>query len=205
MTHYEEQIHHRISRFVPENSVDMAFNLWKEKPFRFVIAKARNSKLGDFRKKPNEDLAIITVNENLNPYSFLITYVHEVAHHWVYEKHKGRVSPHGKEWKNTFKDLMLPFQSQDIFPQPILHALNIYMMNPKAASLSDIRLAKALKSYDPVNPNEISLLELKLGQRFMLENRLFEKHETRRTRVRCKEVNSGKYYLVHKMAMIIPE
>ncbi|MGJ3234224.1 transcription elongation protein SprT [Marivirga sp.] len=205
MTYYEKQIHHRISRFVPENSVDMAFNLWKEKPFRFVIAKARNSKLGDFRKKPNEDWAIITVNENLNPYSFLITYVHEVAHHWVYEKHKGRVSPHGKEWKNAFKDLMLPFQIPEIFPEPILKALNVYMLNPKAASLSDIRLAKALKTFDPVNPDEISLLELKLGQKFLLENRLFEKHETRRTRVRCKEVRSGKYYLVHKMAMIIPE
>jgi hypothetical protein len=205
MTHYEKQIHERISRFVPGNSVDVAFALWKESPFRFVIAKARNSKLGDFRKKANEDWAIITVNENLNPYSFLITYIHEVAHHRVYEKHKGRVSPHGKEWKNAFKELMLPLQADAIFPEGILKALNSYMLNPKAASLSDIRLAKALKAYDPVNPDEVSLLELRHGQQFTLENRLFEKQETRRTRVRCREVKSGKYYLVHKMAMIIPE
>jgi hypothetical protein len=205
MTHYEKQIHQRISRFVPENAVDLAFSLWKEKPFRFVIAKARNSKLGDFRKKPGEDWAMITVNENLNPYSFLITYVHEVAHHWVFEKYKGRVNAHGKEWKNAFKELMLPFQSSEIFPENILQALKAYMINPKAASLSDIRLAKALKVYDPKNPDEISLLELAHGQKFMLEKRLFEKQETRRTRVRCKEVKSGKFYLVHKMAMIIPE
>ncbi|SMG22116.1 hypothetical protein SAMN05661096_01258 [Marivirga sericea] len=205
MTHYEKQIYHRISRFVPENSVHLAFALWKESPFRFVIAKARNSKLGDFRKKPGEDWAIITVNENLNPYSFLLTYVHEVAHHRTYEKHKGRVSPHGKEWKNTFIDLMLPFQTAEIFPEDVLKALNRYMQNPKAASLSDIQLAKALKGYDPANPDEISLLELRQGQQFTLENRIFEKHETRRTRVRCKEVRSGKFYLVHKMAMIIPE
>ena len=205
MTHYEKQIHLRISRFVPEKSIDLAFNLWKDKPFRFVIAKARNSKLGDFRKKPNEDLAVITVNENLNPYSFLITFIHEIAHHRVFQKYKGRVSPHGQEWKNTFKDVMLPFQTNDIFPEAILKALNSYMINPKAASLSDIHLAKALKAYDPKNPDEISLIELRQGQKFMLENRLFEKQESRRTRVRCKEVKSGKYYLVHKMAMIIPE
>jgi len=205
MTHYEKQIHDRISRFVPPNSVALAFDLWRKKPFRFVISKARNSKLGDFRKKPDEDWAIITVNENLNPYSFLITYVHEVAHHWVFDKHGGRVSPHGKEWKNAFKKLMLPFQSSSIFPEDVLRALNIYMINPKAASLSDIRLAKALNVYDPVNPNELSLMEIKKGQKFTLEDRLFEKLETRRTRVRCKEVSSGKYYLVHKMAMIIPE
>jgi len=205
MTHYEKQIHQRISRFVPEKSVDLAFDLWREKPFRFVIAKARNTKLGDFRKKPGEDWAIITVNENLNPYSFLITYVHEVAHHWVFEKYRGRVSPHGKEWKEAFIKLMKPFQTSAIFPEEVLKALNFYMINPKAASLSDMRLAKALKAHDAVNPEEISLLELSQGQMFKLENRLFEKHETRRTRVRCKEVNSGKYYLVHKMAMIIPE
>jgi hypothetical protein len=205
MKHYEKQIYDRISRFVPEKSTALAFDLWQKKPFRFVIAKARNSKLGDFRKRPNEDWAVITVNENLNPYSFLITYVHEVAHHWVFEKHKGRPAPHGKEWKNQFKELMLPFQTTYIFPEAVLEALDHYMLNPKAASLSDIRLAKALKAYDPTNPDEISLLELQQGQSFKLENRLFEKQETRRTRVRCKEIKTGKYYLVHKMAMIVPE
>ncbi|WNB17759.1 SprT-like domain-containing protein [Marivirga arenosa] len=203
MTHYEKQIYKRISRFIPESATDLAFELWQQKPFRFVISKARNTKLGDFRIKPGEE-AVITVNENLNPYSFLITYVHEVAHHWVYEQYKGRVSPHGVEWKLAFKELMLPFQNTTIFPEEVLKALNLYMRNPKAASLSDIHLAKALKNHDPINPDEVSLLDVEKGQKFKLENRVFEKLESRRTRVRCKEIKSGKYYLVHKMAMIIP-
>ncbi len=72
MDQYQEKIHQRISRFVPEEAVPQAYKLWETLPFRFVISKARNSKLGDFRKKPNDDLAVITVNENLNPYSFYL-------------------------------------------------------------------------------------------------------------------------------------
>lgn len=204
MNFYEQQIFNRIKRFVPQNAVNLAFDLWNEKPFRLVIAKERATKLGDFRIKPDENEAVITVNENLNPYAFLITYVHEVAHHWVYIKHTTGVLPHGVEWKMTFQLLMKPFMSAEIFPDAVLGALSNYMLNPKAASLSDIRLAKTLRDFDPASPNEISLMELKTGQIFELENKVFQKIENRRTRARCKELKSGKYYLVHKMALIIP-
>lgn len=204
MDYYEQQVYKRITRFVPQHAAQMAFDLWKEKPFRLVISKARATKLGDFRVNPGEKEVVITVNENLNPYAFLITYVHEVAHHWVYIKNKNAVLPHGIEWKTTFQDLMKPFLLPEIFPEAVLGALTNYMRNPKAASLSDIRLANALRAFDPVNPDEISLMELKTGQNFELENKVFQKIENRRTRARCKELKSGKYYLVHKMAMIIP-
>lgn len=204
MDFYEQNIYKRLQRFVPEQAVDLAFSLWREHPFRFVVAKARATKLGDFRKKPSDDLAVITVNENLNPYAFLLTYVHEVAHHRVYAIHKNKVLPHGNEWKRAFQELMLPFQKVHIFPAEILKALNSYMRNPKAASLSDIRLAKALQNQDNSdNPLEVSLMDLR-GDKFTLENKIFQKLEYRRTRIKCVELKSGKNYLVHKMAMVIP-
>lgn len=201
---YEQNIYKRLQRFVPEQAVDLAFSLWREHPFRFVVAKARTTKLGDFRKKPSDDLAVITVNENLNPYAFLITYVHEVAHHKVYAIHKNKVLPHGEEWKRAFQQVMLPFQNAQIFPPEVLKALNNYMRNPKAASLSDIRLAQALQKQDSSgNSLEVSLMELK-GDKFKLEDKIFQKLEYRRTRIKCVELKSGKNYLVHKMAMVIP-
>lgn len=205
MNHYEQKIYDRLSRFVPEAAVMKAFLLWQEAPFRFVISKARNTKLGDFRKKPSEDLAVITVNENLNTYAFLVTYVHEVAHHRVYLQYKNRVLPHGTEWKLAFKELMLPFQITEIFPSNVLSALRKYMINPKASSLSDISLAAALKVHDlDANPLEVALMQLAPGLKFSLENRIFRKLEPRRTRIKCEEVKTGKKYLVHKMAMVIP-
>ena len=41
----------------------------------------------------------ISVNENLNPYAFLITLLHEVAHMTTWEKHRLRMRrcrPHGR-------------------------------------------------------------------------------------------------------------
>ncbi len=205
MNYYEQKIYDRLERFVPEAAVLKAFLIWQEAPFRFIISKARNTKLGDFRKKPSEDLAIITINENLNTYAFLVTYVHEVAHHRVYLKYKNKALPHGVEWKLAFKELMLPFQNPEIFPSNVLSAVIKYMINPKASSLSDINLAAALKVHDVnVNPMEIALMQLDQGVKFSLENKVFRKLESRRTRIKCEEVNTGKKYLVHKMAMVVP-
>ncbi len=202
---YEQKIYERIKRYVPINSLDKAFLLWQKDPFRFVVSKARATKLGDFRKKPSEELAIITVNENLNPYAFLITFVHEVAHHRVYTRFKNKVSPHGIEWKIAFQEVMLPFQTEEIFPTNVLLALKRYMLNPKAASLSDIRLAQALRVYDEAeNPLEICLTQILEGGKFSLEKKVFKKLEHRRTRIKCVEVKTGKNYLVHKLAMVIP-
>lgn len=206
MDHYQRKIYERLARFVPEAATDRAYQLWLENPFRFVISKARNTKLGDFRKKPSEDLAVITINENLNKYSFLLTYVHEVAHHWVYEQYQNRVIPHGVEWKNQFKELMEPFLSEEIFPEQVLLKLKAHMINPKASSQSDIKLAAVLSSFDEHADIKqgIALNNLKTGSTFVLEDKTFQSIESRRTRVRCKEITTGKHYLVHKLALVIP-
>ncbi|MFT6035960.1 MAG: SprT protein [Marivirga sp.] len=206
MDPYQEKIHQRIARFVPEPAVNEAYHLWEKRPFRFIISKARNSKLGDFRKRPNDALAVITVNENLNPYNFLITFVHEVAHHWVYEEFKNQVAPHGIEWKKQFASLMEPFLLATIFPQAVLGPLKRYMINPKASSQSDIRLASALALFDENRGGQegIALHTLTVGTAFLLEDRTFQSIESRRTRVRCKELESGRHYLVHKLALVKP-
>ena len=77
------------------------------------IVNQRETKHGDFRKMPDGTFQI-TVNNNLNQYQFLLTLVHEIAHHITHQKF-GRVQPHGKEWKKVFQHLMLPFLKPDIF------------------------------------------------------------------------------------------
>ena len=44
-----------------------------------IVTKQRLTKHGDFRFHPNKK-PIITVNNSLNPYRFLITLLHELAH-----------------------------------------------------------------------------------------------------------------------------
>ena len=50
----------------------------------------------------------ITVNGDLNPYSFLITTIHEFAHLVTFEEYQGRVKPHGKEWQLTYSKMLYP-------------------------------------------------------------------------------------------------
>ena len=202
MDHYQKQIYNRIQRFVPQQAVDLAYALWEEKPFRFVISKARNTKLGDFRFHKKESAAVITVNENLAPENFLITYVHEVAHHWVYDQYQHRVQAHGIEWKKQFQELMMPFLSEDIFSAAVLKELKRHMRNPKASSQSDLKLCQALRKQEKGYEALPQLSDLSVGDTFKLENRIFQVLEFRRTRVRCQEIASKKNYLVHKLAEV---
>ena len=84
-----------------------------------ICTKERYSKAGDYRPFKNGQKHRITLNENLNPYSFFITLIHELAHFKTWEKHKRTVQPHGREWKTEYQNLvgiLIPFS---IFPKDI--------------------------------------------------------------------------------------
>lgn len=148
----------------------------------------------------------ITVNHNLNQYEFLITFLHELAHHTAYLKYGNKIEPHGKEWKNEFKQLMLPFlRAENVFPNDIKFALIGHMRNPKYSHGADVKLLKVLMQYD-TNRNYTTLDELAYGELFKMSTKaklVLQKQNTLRTYTNCVEVNSGKKYQVHSLAKII--
>ena len=133
-----------LKQFIPPKSIDKISDWLNEYNCTLTIKKRRTTKLGDYRFYRNNHY--ISINEDLNPYSFLITLTHEIAHMVVTEKYSSRVLPHGKEWKNEFKRLMLGFIH--LFPTEIQQCLAIHLKNPKASSSSDHKLVKALRKYD---------------------------------------------------------
>lgn len=191
-----------FEKFVPEASVDYCLDLWWHYKFEFKITKGRQTKLGDYRFHSQRKIHIISVNNDLNKYNFLITYIHEVAHLLVYEQHKHSVDPHGKEWKMQFKKLMLPILTSDVFPSDVLRPLALYLKNPKASSCSDQALMIALHKYEAKAEDVLLLSSLNEGDIFQFQNRKFEKVETRRTRILCKEVMTGKRYLISGIAKV---
>lgn len=190
-----------FERFVPTKAVDYCLDLWWDYRFEFKITKGRQTKLGDYRFHPVKKTHVVSVNNNLNPFAFLITYIHEVAHLVVFNDHKNRVSPHGGEWKSAFKQLMLPMLRSDVFPDDILRVLARHMKNPKASSYSDPKLISALSSYDK-DQNGILLSQVKTNEQFMFNKRQFTKLELRRTRVVCKEEKTGRKYLISQTAKV---
>lgn len=184
-----------LSKYIPENAVNLVKEMLINHPVQIKIVNKRNSKHGDFKLTKNGDLQI-TVNNNLNSYQFLLTLVHEVAH-FVTMKEKKHLRPHGIEWKRNFQHLMLPFLRPIIFPQHLLPYLAIYLKNPKASTGSDVNLTYALKQYDDKSGKNF-IFELQHGSIFIFNNKTFKKGNVRRTRIECVEISSNKRYLFNQ-------
>ena len=191
-----------LQTHVPTPAVPYCFDLWKGSPFELKLSKARQTKVGDFTSRRTKNHPRITLNNDLNPYQFLLTYVHEVAHLHVYLRHGTRVDPHGEEWKTTFTELMLPVLWESVFPEEILHELRRHMINPKASSFSDTHLTQVMRKFDKDAHQFVSLSELPEGSIFTFQGRQFRKGKLRRTRILCREMHSKRDYLVPADAQV---
>ncbi len=184
-----------LQSHVPLPALDYCVKLWSASPFELKVTRSRQTKVGDFTSRRTRSHPRITLNNDLNTYLFLVTYIHEVAHLHVYLKFGSREDPHGEKWKTTFTDLMLPLLWESIFPPEILHDLRRHMINPKASSFADSTLTEAFRKFDR-NPHQITLSQVPEGSIFKLQGRYFKKGRLRRTRVLCKELQSNREYLV---------
>lgn len=192
---------------LPPKAIPYCLELWEKIPFSFKVQKPRTSKLGDFRYRKDRKIQTITINSDLNPYQFLMTYIHEVAHLHVFEKYGTEHPPHGIEWKKEFQVLMAPLLNDLVLPKDLLIPLRHHMQNPSASSSRDLFLRKEMSKYDKFIESlegEIFLSDLMPGKQFILSGRKFKKGETRRTRVMCEEVDSGKKFLVSNLAKVKP-
>ncbi len=192
-----------LGKYIPENSVLPASELFKKYSFLLKITKSRRSKTGDYTHPGKSSGHIITVNHDLNQYAFLITFVHEVAHMDCWEKYKNNVQPHGAEWKAEFKTLLLPFLNPDIFPPELLSMLKKYIQNPAASSCIDVNLMRELKKYNTNYGDFFLLEEIMENALFSLrDGRVFVKGKLQRKRFKCTEVSSKRNYLISPIAEV---
>lgn len=191
-----------LQTHVPASATAYCFNLWKISPFELKVSKSRQTKVGDFTSRRSKSHPRITLNNDLNPYLFLTTYVHEVAHLRVLLRWGNKVDPHGEEWKTTFTDLLLPLLWEKFFPEEILHELRRHMINPKASSFADTKLTEVFRIFDKNKTHAAVLSQLPEGSTFQLQGKYFKKGKLRRTRVLCKELKSKRNYLVPADALV---
>jgi len=184
-----------FSAHVPAAAVEYCVQLYFTYRFRFSLRKTRITKAGDFTHRQGH-APRITVNDDLHPYNFLITYIHEVAHVDVHQQYGYKVEAHGKEWKAAFQRLLAPMLNTEVFPSALLASLKKHMANPMASSFSDPELTAALRHYDPTAVTQTILSQLPFGAVFLLNGRWFKKGKLRRTRFECEEVKTKKHYLV---------
>ncbi|MCF8257765.1 MAG: SprT-like domain-containing protein [Flavobacteriales bacterium] len=197
------KIEEGLRPFVPSGvSANLAELIVKHR-CHVTITRDRSSKLGDYRHPTPTSGHRVSVNGSLNPYAFVITFIHEMAHLTAYEKFKNKVDPHGKEWKQEFHTLMQPYLRPEVFPEPLLSVLASHMRNPKSSTVRDAALMREIRVFDAQSPT-VLLEELPLDARFFLRSREFVKGDRLRKRFRCEECASGRKFLISPIAEVVP-
>jgi SprT protein len=201
-----------ISDFIPENAIEQVITWLLDQKVQLKISNSRSTKLGDYRPAWPGKIPVITVNHNLNIYAFLVTLVHEMAHHLVMKeashkqlnpfRKKHHPRPHGLEWQEQYRKLMDPYLVPGILPVDLVEAVRQYLANPRASTTADKDLYRILRQYDDPDGSEFieilpfdALFHLRNGRRFI-------KKEKIRKRYRCVSVENGKIYLFNPMAQV---
>lgn len=196
------ELANKISVHLPDGTAEYVVELMVKYKVQLKLNKPRSSKFGDYRAPYRHDnYHRITVNKDLNPYSFLTTFLHEVAHLTAFEKYRNTILSHGKEWKHEFKELLAPIVHHHQLPEDIQLALKSYMHDPAASSCSDKHLMKVLSRYDK---DQKPLLEqIPHGSLFKLDTgRVFKKGNKLRSWFQCFEQPSGKEYRVSGISKV---
>ena len=184
---------YKVFEKIPEASSEYVKSLIFSENLTIKLKKSRKTKHGDFSIKKN-GLCMITINDDLNQYRFLITLIHEISHYIAYMKHGPYIKPHGVEWKNIFKNLLLPIINPEIIPNDVLKPLAIYAKNPKASSDTDLNLSLALNRY---NINQCDyVFKLSNGSVFKASNeRVYVMIKKLRKRYECMDIITKNLYL----------
>ena len=203
-----------LRQYLPGPAIEYIMQWFEKNPVRLRISPSRSSKFGDYRSPKPGAPAVISVNNNLNAYDFLLTLVHEMAHDAVltsiqadrgtifFRRKKDRPKPHGPEWKNKYHELMVPLMSTEVFPGEILEPLKEYFQNGSFSARAHQKLAVVLKKYDKPDGKEF-LQDLPPDTVFYLPGgRAFRKQEQVRKRFRCQSLNNRRIYLFSPLAAV---
>lgn len=194
-----------LANHLPAEAVDWVYGYLFRHKVHFHVTRLRRSKLGDYRwVQPNHPFHEISVNGDLNPYLFFWVFLHEAAHLETHLKYRS-VQPHGHEWQAEYAVLLL--QHTNLFPDEVRPYIKAYASHIPLHRPTLQRIEDLLHAYDNGTPVPATRLDsLPVGSRFRLVSKptlLFESLEHRRTRWLCRELSSGRQYLVNGHAEVV--
>jgi SprT protein len=191
----EAPINH-LQKFLPPDTYDAVLQYLQFYKVHLTVAAERKSILGDYRHRTHFTNHRISVNGNLNKFSFLITLLHELAHLLTFEQFGNKVLSHGREWKLIYGKLLEQFIQNKIFPADIERELLNSLKNPAATSCAEDGLIRVLRKYDDIKSHNRLIEEIPANGIFRCDDgRVFKKGEKMRKRFQCTEIKTGRVYL----------
>ena len=191
-----------LQQFLPPGAFEPVTQYLVQYKVHLTVTRQRETLLGDYRNNVDGKNHRISVNGNLNPYAFLITLLHELAHLLTFDNYGHRAAAHGKEWKNEYSKILAQFLLHKLFPKDIEKALLKSLQNPAATTCGEEHLTRVLRKYDEKkNKNGLLMIEeLINGNIFRTKDgRIFKRIEKLRKRYKCIEVKTGAVYLFNAL------
>jgi hypothetical protein len=186
----------QLQDYLPPGTYEPVLGYLRQFKVHLTVAKERKSILGDYRHRTQQDNHRISVNGNLNKYSFLITLLHELAHLLTFEQFGNKVMAHGREWKTIYGKLLDQFLQHKVFPPDIEKELLLSLQNPAASSCAEDGLLRILRRYDAAGSKFLLVEEIMQHAIFRTDDgRVFQKGKKLRKRYQCKEIKTGRVYL----------
>lgn len=196
----------RLQDFLPPGTYEPVLEYLRRYKVHLTVARERKSLLGDYRHRIDGVNHRISVNGNLNSYSFLITLLHELAHLLTFEQHGNRVMAHGREWKSIFSAVLKQFLDHKVFPEDIEQELLLSLHNPAASTCAEDGLLRVLRRYDKGAASKLLVEEVPANGLFRTsDGRVFQKKEKLRKRYKGIELATKKVYLfspVYEVEMV---
>ncbi|WP_392437216.1 SprT-like domain-containing protein [Cruoricaptor ignavus] len=186
----------KLPDFLPENALPYLKGWCGSFSLHIRITKERQSKLGDYRKLKDGSHKI-TINSTLPRPLFFLVLTHEIAHLIAFEKFGRNILPHGKEWKHTFREMLV--ESLAVYPEDLRPEILKFAKSPKANFLASHGIARYFHNSDG---NLVTVEELSAGERFSYKGRDYEVLARRKINYLCREARTGKQYLFKPLATV---
>jgi hypothetical protein len=187
-----------LEKYLPQNTLQYLKICFSDYYIHIKITRNRNSKLGDYRKLPDNSHEI-TINSTLVPQLFFFVLTHELAHLIAFEKYGRRISPHGNEWKDTFRRMLL--ESIEVYDEALKPIIAKFSRSPKANFMASPDLVK----YFHIEKQDDRLQfieELKEGDYFMYRNEKYFLEGLIKKNYLCKNLATGRKYSFKPLARV---
>ena len=187
-----------LEKYLPENCLPYLKKWFGDYVIHIKITRGRNSKLGDYRKMVDKSHQI-TINSTLQPPLFFFVLTHELAHLLAFENYGHRISPHGEEWKNAFRIMLL--ESFAVYDEDLKPIILKFSKSPKANFMSSPDLVRYFHIED--YEDESSYIEdLEIRDQFIYRKQIYIIEEKRKKNYLCIQLDTGKKYIFKPLARV---
>ncbi len=192
-----------LNDFLGQDCILFVNAICKKERVLIKIKPKRATKYGDFRPSLKSNTShTVTVNQGENKDAFFLTLLHELAHAIVWNKYGRKVKPHGKEWKEDYRILMLDSLEKGYFSENLYPGLIGFANNIKSSHNYNTELVKALNSLNKNDDDFHLISEIEKGSRFIYRDKVYVKGDKIRTRYKCRQKNTLKEYLFNANASV---